>query len=76
MSIVKMILALSVLSISTFGFLNKSIDLSSIMLFLLGALLLTMGAEEIKKEKKFLGYLLIIIAFFNIFVAFQDYFLS
>ncbi len=51
-------------------------NLTSIMLFLLGALLLTMGAEEIKKEKKSVGYLLVIVAFFNFLVSIQDLFLS
>lgn len=49
MNIIKIILAISVLALSIFGLINESMNLTSITLFLLGALLLTMGAEEIKK---------------------------
>ncbi|MFD1851308.1 DUF3953 domain-containing protein [Oceanobacillus bengalensis] len=76
MIIIKIILAIVVLLLSGYGLFNPSIDMTSITLLLLGALLLTMGREEIKKEKKTVGYLLIIVAFFNIFVSVQDFLLS
>ncbi|WP_077618164.1 DUF3953 domain-containing protein [Bacillus sinesaloumensis] len=37
------------------------------------ALFLIFGREELKKEKKTIGYLLIIIAVFNLFVSVQDF---
>jgi uncharacterized protein YqgC (DUF456 family) len=76
MNIIKAILAILVLVLSGYGLLNPSINMTTITLFLLGALLLTMGIEEIKNEKKTIGYLLIIIALFNIFVSGQDFLLS
>lgn len=75
MNIIKLILAISVLALSTIGLINNSMNLTSILLFLMGALLLTMGVEEIKRQKKSVGYLLIIIGLFNFFVSFQDFFL-
>ncbi|WP_087974578.1 DUF3953 domain-containing protein [Oceanobacillus rekensis] len=75
-TIFKITLAISVIALSILGQIIDGMNLTSIMLFLLGALLLTMGAEEIKKEKKSVGYLLVIVAFFNFLVSIQDLFLS
>lgn len=76
MNIFKVLLAISTIALSIFSLLNESMNLTSVMLFLVGVLLLTMGAEEIKKEKKAVGYLLIIIAFFNLLLFFQNLFLE
>lgn len=76
MKIIKITLAISVIALSILGQIIDGMNLISIMLFLLGALLLTMGAEEIKKEKKSVGYLLVIVAFFNFFVSIKDLILS
>ncbi|WP_042150274.1 DUF3953 domain-containing protein [Paucisalibacillus sp. EB02] len=76
MKIIKIILAIAVITLSVFSLINDSINLTSISSFLLGVLLLTIGAEEIKKEDKTVGYLLIIVAFFNLFVSLKALFLS
>ena len=75
MNIIKIILAISVLALSIFSLINKSMNSISIMAFLLGALLLTMGVEEIKKDKKTIGYLLIVVSIFNLLISFQGFFL-
>ena len=74
-NIIKIILAISVLTLSVFSLINRSLNSISIMAFLLGALLLTMGVEEIKKDKKTIGYLLIVAAVFNLLISFQGFFL-
>lgn len=73
MNMIKIILAIFVLLLSGYGLLNPSVNMTAITLFLVGALLLMMGGEEIKKEKKTIGYLLIIIGLFNVFVSIQDF---
>lgn len=76
MYIIRILLAISVLVLSFLSLINNAMNLTSMMLLLMGILLLTMGVEEIRKEKKSVGYLLIGIALFNLFVSIQDFFLS
>ncbi|MFC3041482.1 DUF3953 domain-containing protein [Virgibacillus xinjiangensis] len=77
MNILRLILAIAVLALSSISLLNgSSMNLTPVMLFLLGVLLLTMGAEEMKKEKKPVGYLLIVTAFFNFYVSIQGFLLG
>ena len=59
MNIIKVILPISILALSTFSLINESMNLTPILFLLLGAMLLMMGAEEIKQEKKTAGYLFI-----------------
>lgn len=76
MKFVKILLAVIVLALSGYGLLNSSVNLTYITLFFLGALLLTMGGEVLKKGNKPIGYLLIIISLFNFFVSIENFFLT
>lgn len=76
MKIVKITLALSVIILSILSLTIDSMNLTPIMQLLLGALLITIGAEEIQKEKKTIGILLIISGFINLFIFIQVLFLS
>ena len=69
MKIIKIILAILVIILGINVFINPSAILNSIMLFFLGALLLTMAQEELKKPQKSIGYLLIIVACLDFFVV-------
>ncbi|RLL48312.1 DUF3953 domain-containing protein [Oceanobacillus piezotolerans] len=74
MNIIIAVLAISLMVLSGYGLLNPSVDTTTISMVFLGALLLTMGVEAIPKEKKTIGYLLIIGGLFNIFVSVIDFF--
>lgn len=73
MNIIKIILALIVIALSGYGILTGA-DLTSVTIPLLGALLLVMGAEQVKDGQKPVGYLLVIVGLFNLFVAVQGFF--
>lgn len=73
MNIIKIILAILVVVLSGYGLLNPNMNIGPITMLFLGALLLTMGADEIKKEKKTIGYLLIVIGLFDLFVSVKGF---
>jgi uncharacterized protein YqgC (DUF456 family) len=73
LNIIKVILAVLVIVLSCYGLLNPNMNLGPITMLFLGALLLTMGADEIKKEKKAIGYLLIVIGLFDLFVSVKGF---
>lgn len=76
MKIIIIILALLVIALSGYGLFNPESDVTSITIPLLGVLLLVMGGEQLKAGQKAIGYLLVIVGLFNIFVAIQGFFLN
>lgn len=76
MKIAKITLALLVIILATISLLNPALDLTIIYLLLAGVLLLILGIEELRKERKALGYPLIIIGVFNFVVLFISFFIS
>lgn len=76
MNVMKWIISIAVIAVAIFSLFNPGISVTSLMLTLVGAMFLIMGAQEIKKEKKAIGYLLIAVALFNIFVSVQHVFVS
>lgn len=69
MKIIKVLLAISVIALALVSQFNESMNVSWILLFLLGALLLAMGAEQLQKQQRSIGYILILTAFFNFAVS-------
>lgn len=69
MKIIKVLLAITVIALAFASQFNESMNLSWILLFLLGALLLVMGAEQLQKQHRSIGYILILVAIFNFAVS-------
>lgn len=69
LKIIKVLLAISVIALALVSQFNESMNVSWILLFLLGALLLAMGAEQLQKKQRSIGYILILTAFFNFAVS-------
>lgn len=68
MKYLKYILAVLVIILAVTDYLLKSIDLTAIYLLLASGLILILGYEELQKNRKALGYPLIIIGVFNFIV--------
>lgn len=73
MDILKMILATAVIVVAIYSFLNQDLNLSSIMLLVVGVYFLIVGAEQIKKGKKPVGFIYTLIALFNLYVSLQHF---
>lgn len=71
MKIIKVIIAALILIMAGYGLLNPSVNITTIMLCLLGILFIIMGREELKKGKNLVGYLLFGVAVFNFYVFIQ-----
>ncbi|MFD2212092.1 DUF3953 domain-containing protein [Metabacillus endolithicus] len=71
LKILRYVLSPVVLIIAVYGLITKNFDFQSIMILLLGLLMLVMGLEEFRKEKKTLGWLLIAVFIFSLFVSIQ-----
>jgi len=76
MKLAKIILALLVITLATISLLKPTLDMTIGYLLLAGVLLFILGVEELRKERKALGYPLIIIGVFNFAVLFISFFIS
>ncbi|WP_338472597.1 YczI family protein [Niallia sp. XMNu-256] len=70
-----------VLSVITFlfasyGLITGDFKYGGIMIFFLGLTMLVMGLEEIRNERKVVGWLLIIVFLFSIYVSIEGFLLS
>jgi len=61
----RIILAISIVSLSVYSLITENYDFNSYMIVLLGFLMLVMGLGELQKDRKnFWGYTSIIISLF------------
>ena len=71
--LLKTILAAAVIVLSVYGLISQNFMYMPYSMFLLGALMLTMGLTELKEDRKRAGgYLFLILSLFIFFVTLQD----
>ena len=76
MKIVRVILAIVVIVLSSYSLITET-DLMPYCLFILGALILMTGLSELQKDRKgFWGYMNIVISFFIFFVSIESFLLN
>lgn len=69
----KKILGIAVIVVAIFSLLNQSMNVAPLMLLVVAAFFLALGAEEMKKGKRAIGYLYSMIAIFNLFVSYLNF---
>lgn len=76
LKLLRYVLSPVVLIIAVYGLITKNFDFQSLMILLLGLLMLVMGLEEFRKKKKTLGWLLIVVFIFSLFVSIQGFLIN
>lgn len=77
LKILKVIFSIIVLTLAGYSLITKNFELSSYMIFFLGALMLVTGLAELQKDRKgFWGYMSIIASLFAFFVFIQGFLLK
>jgi len=73
LKLLKAMLAAAVIVLSVYGLISQNFTFMPYLMFLLGALMLTMGLTELKEDRKrAVGYLFLILSLFIFFVIVQD----
>ncbi len=62
--------------LAAYGLITDSFQFGDIMIFFLGLAMLVMGLEELKNERKVIGWLLIVVFVFSLFVSIEGFLLS
>ncbi|MFD4817714.1 DUF3953 domain-containing protein [Peribacillus butanolivorans] len=77
LKILRIVFSIIVLILSGYGLITDNFELSSYMIFFLGALMLVIGLAELQKDRKrFWGYMSIIISLYAFFVSIQGFLLN
>ncbi|MGW6298983.1 DUF3953 domain-containing protein [Peribacillus butanolivorans] len=77
LKILRIVFSIIVLILSGYGLITKNFELSSYMIFFLGALMLVTGLAELQKDRKrFWGYMSIIVSLYAFFVSIQGFLLN
>ena len=77
LKLLRIVFSIIVLTLSGYSLTTKNFELSSYMIFFLGALMLVTGLVELQKDRKgFWGYMSIIASLFAFFVAIQGFLLN
>ena len=73
----RIILAISIVSLSVYSLLTENYDFSSYMTLLLGFLMLVAGLGELQKDKKaFWGYMCIVASMFSFYVSIEGFLMN
>ncbi|WLR58843.1 DUF3953 domain-containing protein [Guptibacillus hwajinpoensis] len=76
LKILRYVLSLSTFALAVYGLITSNFEFNHIMIFLLGLTLLVMGIEELQKERKTIGILLVGVFVFSLFVSIKGFLLS
>ncbi|MFB7640723.1 DUF3953 domain-containing protein [Peribacillus butanolivorans] len=77
LKILRIVFSIIVLYLSGYGLITGNFELSSYMIFFLGALMLVTGLAELQKDRKrFWGYMSIIVSLYAFFVSIQGFLLN
>ena len=76
LKILRYIFSIVAFLLAAYGLITKSYVLGDIMIFFLGLTMLVMGLEELKNERKVIGWLLIVVFAFSLFVSIEGFLLS
>ncbi|MFD4816754.1 YczI family protein [Peribacillus butanolivorans] len=61
------------MALSSYSLITRNVDYSSYTLFLLGALVLFVGIEKLRNDRKVRGYVCILVALFVLLVSLQGF---
>ena len=75
MKILRYILSITAIAIAVYGLITINYEYSPLMILILSLVMLVMGLEEFRKDKKSSGWLLIVVFLFSLFVSIQGFFL-
>ncbi|MFF2287876.1 DUF3953 domain-containing protein [Peribacillus butanolivorans] len=77
LKILRIVFSIIVLILSGYVLITGNFELSSYMIFFLGALMLVTGLAELQKDRKrFWGYMSIIVSLYAFFVSIQGFLLN
>lgn len=76
LKVLRIILAVIVVSISGYELLTKNFEVQPYMMFLLGIMMLVTGIDELQKGRKEYGWLSIIVFLFCLFVSIKGIILN
>ncbi|WP_368664801.1 DUF3953 domain-containing protein [Lysinibacillus sp. AR18-8] len=74
LTILQIIFSIIVVSLSTYSMITSDYQLSFLVLFFLGLLILVLGIKEFQRERKVSGWFHIGVFLFSIFVSIQIFF--
>ncbi|WP_331000870.1 YczI family protein [Radiobacillus kanasensis] len=74
--ILRVIFAVIAAFIAGYGLITKNFEFQSYMMFFLSLMMLVMGLEEFRKERKVMGWISIVAFLFVLFVSLQGFFLN
>ncbi|WP_306822133.1 YczI family protein [Mesobacillus foraminis] len=74
--ILRVIFSVIVAFIAGYGLITKNFEFQSYMMFFLSLMMLVMGLEEFRKERKVMGWISIVAFVFVLFVSLQGFFLN
>ncbi|MFD6440286.1 DUF3953 domain-containing protein [Peribacillus sp. NPDC060186] len=74
--IVQISLAFSIIALSSYNLITRNVEDSPYSMFLIGALVLLIGIEKLRKDRKaFRGYFMILVSLFLFFAFIQGFWL-
>ena len=77
MKIIKVLLGITVIAISSYSLITRNSELMPIMMLFLGTFMLVTGLVELQKDRKrFEGYMSILVSLFIFFVSIQGFLLN
>lgn len=76
LKILHFVFSVIAISLAAYGLITKNFEFQHYMIFFLGLMMLVMGLQEFKKERKAYGWLFIIVFLFSLFVSIQGFLLS
>lgn len=76
LKIFRYVLSVITLLFASYGLITKDFKFGDTMIFFLGLTMLVLGLEEFRKERKVMGWLLITVFLFSLFVSIKGFILS
>ncbi|MBO1511247.1 YczI family protein [Metabacillus bambusae] len=76
LKILRYIFSIVAMLFAVYGLIKSNFELQPYMMFFLGLMVLVMGLEEFKKERKAYGWLFVIVCLFSLYVSIQGFFLN
>ncbi|WP_042337835.1 YczI family protein [Bacillus andreraoultii] len=70
------ILAAITFLLASYGLIMKDFKYGDLMIFFLGLMMLVMGIEEFRNERKLMGWWLIAVFLFSLFVSIEGFLLG
>lgn len=63
-------------ALAVYGLATQNFEYQAFMMLFLGLMMLVMGIQEIQKERKLIGWLLIVVFAFSLYVSIQSFMLN